>query len=109
MLLTPLNYFFSLQLVPVFEWERVDAPDLPPRLVTAGHDQGHDGTERERRVTGQHRAQLVGVAPREHRDAQDDETTQPARHRGDVHHVGRDRRLRDVGGVQRIDAADHQP
>lgn len=32
MLLTPLNYFFSLQLVPVFEWERVDSPDgeAPP-------------------------------------------------------------------------------
>lgn len=32
MLLTPLNYSVSLQLVPVFEWERVDAPDgaAPP-------------------------------------------------------------------------------
>ncbi|HEU5295018.1 MAG TPA: hypothetical protein VFU71_09520 [Burkholderiaceae bacterium] len=32
MLLTPINYFVSLQLVPVFQWERVDAPDgaAPP-------------------------------------------------------------------------------
>ena len=30
MLLQPLNYFFSLQLVPVFEWEHVDSPDGAP-------------------------------------------------------------------------------
>ena len=30
--------------------ERVDAADLAPRLVPAGHDQRHDRAERERRV-----------------------------------------------------------